>query len=170
MGNMQHETLEEALDTKVTADSHLKGIPSGVATRKGIKVALKIKEIQCKVGFCSLEKLAEAYQSGSADFPKHLAITTRKIRNADIVLIVGDDPDRIRGRAQFPRNVPASAEKRVNIVAGELVVQIDLMFEKGLTFLVAIVDPMAHMLVNHTNSKSAENIWPKLQRHIHPVL
>ena len=130
---MVQETLGNAIDAEVTADSHLEsqpavpsGIPSGavVATKNGIEVALKIKEIQRKVGFCSLDKLAEAYQSGSVDFPKHLAITTRQIRDAGILLGEGDDPYRIRGRAQFPRNVPASAEQRVDIVAGELVMQI----------------------------------------------
>ena len=49
---------------------------------------------------------------------------------------------------------------------GELVMQIDLMFKEGLAFLVSIVDPTAHMLVDHLDSKSAESIWPKLQRHI----
>ena len=40
------------------------------------------------------------------------------------------------------------------------------MFEEGLVFLVSIVDPTAYMLVDHINSKSAESIWPKLQRQI----
>ena len=75
--NIQSENLEDSLDAEVTADSHLESevaIPSGlpeavVATKKDIETALKIKEIQRKVGFCSLEKLAEAYQNGSAEFP-----------------------------------------------------------------------------------------------------
>jgi hypothetical protein len=164
---MAKDTSVDDLDAEAITNSHSEsqsavpnGIPSGAvtATKKGIEAALKIKEIQRKVGFCSLEKLAEAYDNGSVDFPKNLAITSRQIRRADALLGAGDDPDRIRGRAQFPRNVPASAEQRVDIVGGELVMQIDLMFEEGLAFLVSIVDPTAHMLVDHIDSKSAESI------------
>ena len=115
-------------------------IPTGavVVTKKGIKAAIKVKEIQHKFGFCSLEKLAEAYGNSSVDFPKHLTITKKQILNADTLLGTGGDPARIRDSAQFSRNVPASAEQKVDIVAGELVTQIDLSFEEGLIFLFSI--------------------------------
>ena len=136
-----------------------------LATKNAIGTALAIKEWQRRLGYKSLEKIADSYITGSVDFPSSLKVNRKQIVNADVILGTSN-PGGKQGRYIHQRNVPPAAERRVDIANGEMVMQSDLIFDDGLVFLLSVFDPTSYSLISWLRSEKSADILPRLREHV----